>query len=182
MLFRSVLGTKFMVDQMDESMTVECYEGAVQVTTPIGEQVLNAGERAICTPQGIKTISKEVTPVVIPQQPIEEEEVEEEVLPEPIVVPQAKPIEPETIPEPVVEKVPDIPQDIIYDNEPLINVVSQIEKLYGVTITPKELCEGLNYTGIFWPNDKESTLEMVFGSCGLIFNHVGDQIYLEAMQ
>lgn len=44
----TVLGTRFRVKQYRHDMQVLCYEGSVQVETPVGRQVLVAGQKAAC--------------------------------------------------------------------------------------------------------------------------------------
>lgn len=44
----TVLGTRFRVKQHRSDMQVVCYEGSVLVKTPVGEQILVAGQQAAC--------------------------------------------------------------------------------------------------------------------------------------
>lgn len=59
----AVLGTEFLVKAGRDLLVVECFSGAVDVTTKVGEQVLNHDEKVECTPQGMKfTPAREVMP------------------------------------------------------------------------------------------------------------------------
>ena len=49
----SVLGTRFRVKQDEYVMLVECYKGIVKVKTPVGEEVLVAGQKAKCDTEAI---------------------------------------------------------------------------------------------------------------------------------
>ena len=62
---------------------------------------------------------------------------------------------------------------INFRNAPLSEVATTMERIFGITVTDKDLCEGLAYTGILDCGDMALTLEVVFTSCGLDYT-VGD--------
>ncbi len=67
---------------------------------------------------------------------------------------------------------------ITYDNAPLATVVEEMEKRFGIKIEGKQLCVGITYSGIFYAGDKDLTLKVVFGACGLDYTVDDDKVTL----
>lgn len=72
---------------------------------------------------------------------------------------------------PVERKVPtpeaEYPEVLGYEDDPLINVVADIEQIFKLTVIGHEKCEGLTYSGTVLTRDLNATLENVFGSSGI---------------
>lgn len=49
----NVLGTEFEVSSNNETLLVECFEGAVEVKTSVGCQILHKGDMIKCTPTNV---------------------------------------------------------------------------------------------------------------------------------
>ena len=81
-----------------------------------------------------------------------------------------------------VEKKADeseFPEVLGYEDDPLINVVADIEHIFEVTVVGHEKCEGLTYNGTVLTKDLNATLEKVFGSCGISYQIRGKEIILQ---
>lgn len=74
------------------------------------------------------------------------------------------------------------PLTIYYDNEPLDAVVAEMERSLGITVTNKGLCHGITYSGIFYRDNRELTLEIVFMSCGFEYTASGNEITLHRIE
>lgn len=83
------------------------------------------------------------------------------------IVPISKPDEPE------------FPEVLGYEDDPLINVVADIEHIFKVTVVGHEKCDGLTYNGKVLTRDLKATLENVFGSCGISYELHGKEIILK---
>lgn len=68
-----------------------------------------------------------------------------------------------------------LPLYIEFDGVPLTHVVDRIEKLYNVTITPKNICQDIKYDGLLPTGNLEEALEIVMSSCGLTYSINGNQ-------
>ena len=66
-----------------------------------------------------------------------------------------------------------------YEDDPLINVVADIEHIFEVTVVGHEKCEGLTYNVTVLTKDLNATLEKVFGSCGISYQIRGKEIILQ---
>ena len=77
------------------------------------------------------------------------------------------------------EKEAEFPEVLGYEDDPLINVVADIEHIFKVKIVGHEKCDGLTYDGTVLTKDLKTTLEQVFGSCGITYQQRGDEIILE---
>ena len=84
---------------------------------------------------------------------------------------------------PVERKVPtpeaEYPKVLGYENDPLINVVADIEQIFKLTVIGLEKCEGLTYSGTVLTSDLYATLENVFGSSGIGYHLREKEIILE---
>lgn len=83
------------------------------------------------------------------------------------IVPVMKPVEPE------------FPEVLGYEDDPLVNVVADIEHIFKVTVVGHEKCDGLTYNGTVLTRDLNTTLEKVFGSCGISYQLRGNEIILK---
>lgn len=128
-----VLGTRFRVKQHKHNMQVECYEGLVQVKTPVGEELLEAGQRAACDTKAI-TLSE--------------------------------------IPEPM-------PASISFEAVRLKEVIRDIERIFGVTVSGAEKYGDILFTGFIITSNLDETLEAVFRACGIRYTRSGDEILLK---
>ena len=73
----------------------------------------------------------------------------------------------------------EFPEVLGYEDDPLINVVADIEHIFKVTVVGHEKCEGLTYNGTVLTKDLNATLEKVFGSCGISYQIRGKEIILK---
>lgn len=73
----------------------------------------------------------------------------------------------------------EFPEVLGYEDDPLINVVADIEQIFKVKIVGREKCDGLTYGGTVLTRDLKTTLEQVFGSCGITYKQEGNEIILE---
>ena len=73
----------------------------------------------------------------------------------------------------------EFPEVLGYEDDPLINVVADIEHIFKVTVVGHEKCEGLTYNGTVLTKDLNATLEKVFGSCGISYQIRGKEIILQ---
>ncbi len=73
----------------------------------------------------------------------------------------------------------EFPEVLGYEDDPLINVVADIEHIFEVTVVGHEKCEGLTYNGTVLTKDLNATLEKVFGSCGISYQIRGKEIILQ---
>lgn len=74
---------------------------------------------------------------------------------------------------------PEFPEVLGYEDDPLINVVADIEHIFKVTVVGHEKCDGLTYNGKVLTRDLKATLENVFGSCGISYELHGKEIILK---
>ena len=122
----SVLGTQFLVNQKNDNMRVDCFEGRVNVNAG-GSCILNTGEYVECTPDKMGKVQK-------------------------------------------IER--QLPEFVTYNDEPLINVINEIEKDYKISIAGKEACGSITFTGLYPTRDLNTALQVVLGSCGLRFTRI----------
>lgn len=80
---------------------------------------------------------------------------------------------------PKVKKESEYPEVLGYEDDPLINVVADMELIFQVKIIGLEKCDGLTYNGTVLTKDLKTTLEQVFGSCGISYQIQGNEIILE---
>jgi transmembrane sensor len=73
----------------------------------------------------------------------------------------------------------EFPEVLGYEDDPLINVVADIEHIFKVTVVGREKCKGLTYNGTVLTKDLNATLEKVFGSCGISYQIRGKEIILQ---
>lgn len=73
----------------------------------------------------------------------------------------------------------EFPEVLGYEDDPLINVVADIEHIFEVTVVGHGKCEGLTYNGTVLTKDLNATLEKVFGSCGISYQIRGKEIILQ---
>lgn len=71
-----------------------------------------------------------------------------------------------------------LPAYLEFDGVPLTNVVDKIEKLFDVTIAPKNICQDIKYDGLLPTGNLEEALEIVMSSCGIEYTNKGNQIIL----
>ncbi|WP_195406517.1 FecR family protein [Bacteroides congonensis] len=74
---------------------------------------------------------------------------------------------------------PEFPEVLGYEDDPLVNVVADIELIFKVTVVGREKCDGLTYNGTVLTKDLNATLEKVFGSCGISYELRGKEIILK---
>lgn len=82
---------------------------------------------------------------------------------------------------PVIQKKEEseFPEILGYEDDPLINVVADIEHIFKVKVIGREKCDGLTYSGTVLTRDLNATLEKVFGSCEIGYQIRGNEIILE---
>lgn len=80
---------------------------------------------------------------------------------------------------PKVKKESEYPEVLGYEDDPLINVVADMELIFQVKIIGQEKCDGLTYNGTVLTKDLKTTLEQVFGSCGIGYQIQENEIILE---
>lgn len=78
-----------------------------------------------------------------------------------------------------VRKKSEFPEILGYENDPLVNVVADIEHIFDVKVTGREKCDGLTYSGTILTKDLKETLNKVFGSSGISYQIRGKEIILE---
>ncbi len=78
----------------------------------------------------------------------------------------------------IEEILMDVPNFLRYENDPLVNVLADVEQIYGITVHGKEKCEGKTYSGIIFTRDAGGTLERVFNACGLHYEFKGKEVVL----
>lgn len=71
-----------------------------------------------------------------------------------------------------------LPPYLEFDSIPLTSVVDKIEKLFDVTISPKNICQDIIYDGLLPTSSLEETLEIVMSSCGFTYSINGNQIII----
>ena len=74
---------------------------------------------------------------------------------------------------------PEFPEVLGYEDDPLVNVVADIELIFKVTVVGREKCDGLTYNGTVLTKDLNVTLQNVFGSCGISYELRGKEIILK---
>lgn len=74
---------------------------------------------------------------------------------------------------------PEFPEVLGYEDDPLVNVVADIELIFKVTVVGREKCDGLTYNGTVLTKDLNATLQNVFGSCGISYELRGKEIILK---
>ena len=74
---------------------------------------------------------------------------------------------------------PEFPEVLGYEDDPLVNVVADIELIFKVTVVGREKCDGLTYNGTVLTKDLNATLEKVFGSCEISYELRGKEIILK---
>ncbi len=74
---------------------------------------------------------------------------------------------------------PEFPEVLGYEDDPLINVVADIEHIFKVKVVGHEKCDGLTYNGTVLTRDLNATLKNVFGSCGISYELHGKEIFLK---
>ena len=84
---------------------------------------------------------------------------------------------------PVKRKVPtpesEFPEILEYEDDPLVNVVADMEQIFKVKVIGREKCEGMIYSGAILTKDLNATLEKVFGSCGIGYQLRGKEVILQ---
>lgn len=71
-----------------------------------------------------------------------------------------------------------LPKYLNYDNVPLIEILEELERIYGVSFFPKNICQGLHFTGTVATDNLNDALEVVLSSCALIGLKEGTQIII----
>ena len=163
----TVTGTEFKVKSSQGCLEVECFEGSVMVepasATSQSEAItLEAGEEAV-----VKDGKAEKTAMADTKQ-------DETPMPKTSEDGAAETGEDEKAAMAADTNAHNDYNKIInFKNAPLSEVATTMERIFNITVTDKDLCEGLAYTGIFDCGDMALTLEVVFTSCGLDYT-VGD--------
>lgn len=78
----------------------------------------------------------------------------------------------------VVEKEIKLRKILGYENDPLINVVADIEEIFHIKVIGREKCEGLFYSGLIYTRNLDETLKRVFGSLGISYEIRGKEVVL----
>lgn len=69
-----------------------------------------------------------------------------------------------------------LPPIFEFNGVSLYHVVEEIEELYSVTITPKDICHGIIYDGVLPSENLEEALEIIMSSCGMKYSINGNII------
>lgn len=72
-----------------------------------------------------------------------------------------------------------LPEFITYDSAPLGDVVSELEKIYGIEVAGLEKHHDMTFSGLMPTGNKEDALSIVFGSCGIEYSEDGGMITLK---
>ena len=73
-------------------------------------------------------------------------------------------------------------QPIYYNAAPLMDVIEDIERVFGITVVNSQLCRNEKYTGVVYPDDMNLSLDMVFGSCGFEYEMSSDEITISRIK
>lgn len=79
--------------------------------------------------------------------------------------------------EPVEEDI--LPEMLGYEEDPLVNVVADIEQIFDVKVIGCEKYDGVYFSGTILTRDLEETLKRVFGSLEITYRISGKEIILE---
>ena len=71
-----------------------------------------------------------------------------------------------------------LPPYLEFNGVALNDVIDQIEELFDVTITPKDICQGIIYDGLLPTDNLGEALEIVMSSCGMTYSINGKQIII----
>ncbi len=71
---------------------------------------------------------------------------------------------------------------IYYNAASLMDVVDDMERVFGITVINKHSCRDEKYTGVVYPDDMNLSLDMVFGSCGFEYKMSGDEITISRIR
>lgn len=71
-----------------------------------------------------------------------------------------------------------LPPYLEFNGVALNDVIARIEELFGVTITPKDICQGIIYDGLLPTDSLREALEIVMSSCGMTYSINGNQIII----
>lgn len=69
-----------------------------------------------------------------------------------------------------------LPPFLEFTHAPLVQVISKLEELFNVIITPKDICEKIVYDGLLPTGNLDEALEVVLSSCGIAYTVNGNQI------
>lgn len=64
-----------------------------------------------------------------------------------------------------------------YEDDPLINVVADIEHIFEVTVVGHEKCEGLTYNGTVLTKDLNATLEKSLDRVESVIKFEGKKLF-----
>lgn len=78
-----------------------------------------------------------------------------------------------------VEEKEELPEMLGYEEDPLINIVADIEHIFNVKVIGCEKYEGLYYSGTILTWDLEETLKRLFGSLKITYRISGKEILLD---
>ena len=79
---------------------------------------------------------------------------------------------------PVQEKE-ELPEVLGYEDDPLVNVVADIQHIFDVEVVGCEKYNELYYNGTILTRDLHETLKKVFGSLGINYQLSGQKVILE---
>lgn len=79
---------------------------------------------------------------------------------------------------PVQEKE-ELPEVLGYEDDPLVNVVADIQRIFDVEVVGCEKYNELYYNGTILTKDLNETLKRVFGSLGIGYQQSGQKVILE---
>lgn len=79
---------------------------------------------------------------------------------------------------PVQEK-DELPEVLGYEDDPLVNVVADIQHIFGVEVVGYKKYDELYYSGTILTKDLQETLKRVFGSLGISYQLNGQKVILE---
>lgn len=79
----------------------------------------------------------------------------------------------------IIEEKEELPEMLGYEEDPLVNVVADIEHIFNVKVIGCEKYEGLYYSGTIMTRDLEGTLKRVFGSLKIAYQINGKEVLLD---
>ncbi len=71
-----------------------------------------------------------------------------------------------------------LPKYLNYDNTPLLEILNEIEQIYQVQFSPKDICRNLYFTGTVATDNLDEALEVILSSCALTYSKEGTQIIM----
>ena len=79
----------------------------------------------------------------------------------------------------LVQEKEELPELLGYEDDPLVNVVADIQHIFDVEVVGCEKYNELYYNGTILTKDLHETLKRVFGSLGISYQLNGQKVILE---